>query len=118
MAEGEPKIEVKKEITDQEVIDAMRSHGIGDPEVHEMVLAWRDQEGEKVHKREWNIEAELSFGRRCAQVFREGGYLEEAFDTLNGSRTLALQGGKEDVAREIDAEMNAIENEWMEEQAK
>lgn len=70
----------RKEVSDQELIDALKSKGVEDPEVFQLLQRWTEQGEKKVAKA--NIpEATIEFNRKRARL-----YVKEGLDVLESAR--------------------------------
>lgn len=93
----------KKEIRDQEVIEALKSRGSEDPEVHALLFRWTEQEKRKAGS---GLEDQIKVMIRQARLYREADCADEALDTLEDA---ALRAWNEqldllhaEILREID----------------
>src|SRR3990167_9327483 len=98
----------KQELPDQELIDALRSHGPEDPTTKAMLGLW-------VHanERELNESSEstsrIEMNIRRGRLFFAAGYIDEAFDSLSSAATQADNEGKRELYDTIMAGMDQME---------
>jgi len=98
----------KSEVSDQELIDALKSKGVEDPEVHRLLQQWTEQ-GEK---QVINPEDAIKFNQKRARLYVEAGYVQEGLEVLESARMQAWNEQREEVFNQIMAEMNAIEDKY------
>ena len=98
----------KRELPDQELIDALRSHGPEDPTTKAMLGLW-------VHatERELNESMEstsrIEMNIRRGRLFFAAGYIDEAFDSLSAAATQADNEGNRKLYDTIMAEMDQMD---------
>src|SRR3989338_9450675 len=98
----------KSEVSDQELIDALKSKGVEDPEVHRLLQQWTEQ-GEK---QVINPEDAIKFNQKRARLYVEAGYVQEGLEVLESARMQAWNEQREEVFNQIMAEINAIEDKY------
>ena len=94
------------EVSDQELIDALKSKGVEDPEVHQLLQKWTEQGERKVV----TPEDAITFNRKRARLYVEAGYVQEGLEVLESSRMQAWNEQREELFNQIMAEMDEIED--------
>ncbi|HAU07734.1 MAG: hypothetical protein UW46_C0004G0025 [Candidatus Yanofskybacteria bacterium GW2011_GWF1_44_227] len=98
----------KKELPDQELIDALHSHGPKDPATRTMLDSWV-----RVTEREFNENPEsvsrIEMNIRRGRLFFVAGYIDEAYDSLSAAATQADNEGKTELYASIIAEMDEMD---------
>ena len=98
----------KQELPNQELIDALRSHGPEDPTTKAMLGLW-------VHatERELNESTEstsrIEMNIRRGRLFFVAGYIDEAYDSLSAAATQADNEGRRELYDSIMAEMDQMD---------
>ena len=95
----------KKEVLDKELIDALKSKGVENPETFQLLQKWTRQEERRGNSPEASIELNLKRGR----LYIEAGYIEEGLEVLESARMQAWNEGREELYNQIMAEMDEIE---------
>jgi len=98
----------KSEISDQELINALKSKGVEDPEVHRLLQQWTEQGEKKVV----NPENAIKFNQRRARLYLEAGYVQEGLEVLESARIQAWNEQREELFNQIMAEMDEIEDKY------
>ena len=106
MPEKFPSFEEPKEISEQELIEALQTKGAESPEAQQLLQKWTEQEEKKVEN---NPLAAIEFNRKRARVYLAAGFKEEALDALEGARMQAWNEQRTELFNEIMAEMDKIE---------
>lgn len=96
----------EKEISDQELISALKHKGVNDPETYQLLRRWTEQEEKRVAV---DPEASIEFNRRRAALYFESGYIEEALDVLGNARMQAWNEQRTELYNAIVAQMDEIE---------
>ena len=99
----------KKEVSDQELIDALKSKGVEAPEVYQLLQRWTEQ-GEKEVVEVNNPETAIEFNRKRARLYVEAGYVEEGLEVLESARVQAWNEQREELYNQIMIEMDEIED--------
>ena len=99
----------KKEVLDQELIDALKSKGVEDPEVYQLLQRWTEQ-GEKRVAETNTPEATIAFNRKRARLYIESGYVQEGLEVLESARMQAWNEQREELFNQIMAEMDEVED--------
>lgn len=110
------KFPSSESVNRQELIEALRTKGIKDPETRELLQKWAEaKEAEVMAKNNAeasdNVRAAIEFERERAKLYFEAGYINEALDTLEDARLQAHQIGDQELYNTIMAEMDKIEEE-------
>ena len=95
----------KREIMVQEVIDALKSKGVEDSEVFELLQRWTEQEENKTE----TSEAAIELNRVRARLYVEAGYVQEGLDVLEDARMQAWNEQRIELYNDIMTEMDNIE---------
>ena len=98
----------KSEVSDQELIDALKSKGVEDPEVHRLLQQWTEQ-GEK---QVINPEDAIKFNQKRARLYVEAGYVQEGLEVLESARMQAWNEQREELFNQIMTEMDEIEDKY------
>ena len=96
----------RKEVSDIELIDALKSKGVENPETFELLQQWTKQKEEKVRTPEEAIE----LNRKRARLYVEAGYVQEGLDVLESARMQAWNEQRQALFDEIMTEMDEIED--------
>jgi len=107
MSEKFPSPE-KKETSDKELIDALKSKGVEDPETFKLLQKWTKQEERRGNSPEASIELNLKRGR----LYIEAGYVQEGLEVLESARMQAWNEQREELFNQIMAEMDEIESKY------
>ena len=98
----------EKLLKDQ-VVDGLRSGGIEDSEVKEKLIEWTIKREEKVESAGRTVEARVNFEIEKAKLDFEGGYIDEAFETLDAVLYVAEQENRNDLIEIISDEILRME---------
>ena len=98
----------QSEVSDQELIDALKSKGVENPEVHQLLQRWTKQ-GEK---QVVNPEDAIKFNQRRARLYVEAGYVQEGLEVLESARMQAWNEQREELFNQIMTEMDEIEDKY------
>lgn len=93
----------KKRIPDQELVEALRA-GVDEPETRRLLEDWTRQEEEKITE---PADA-IGFNRKRGKLYVEAGYVAEGIETLEGALDQAFHERREDIIREIQAEIDNV----------
>lgn len=96
------------EVSDQELIDALKSKGVEDPEVSKLLQRWTEQGEKKVA----TPEDAINFNRERARLYVEAGYVEEGLGVLESARIQAWNEQREELFNQIMTEMDEIEDKY------
>lgn len=99
----------KKEVSDQELVDALKSKGIENPEAFQLLQSWIKQ-GEKNVAEANTPEATIEFNRKRARLYIDAGYVQEGLEVLEGARMQAHNERREELFSQIMTEMDEIED--------
>ncbi|MDP3731148.1 MAG: hypothetical protein Q8R34_01490 [bacterium] len=93
----------KKEITDEQIIDALKL-GVEKPEVFKLLQDWTKQQEEKVKTHEDRI----NLDRKRAKVYLMSGYKEASLESLEAAYEQAWNEQRTELCREILDEIEKI----------
>jgi len=93
----------KKEITDEQIIDALKM-GVDKPEVFRLLHDWTKQQEEKVA----NSEDHINLDRKRARIYFESGYKDAALDSLEAAYEQAWNEQRAELCKEILGEIEKI----------
>ena len=88
----------------------MREKGIEDLEVKEKLIQWTIKQEEKVESAGRTVEARVCFEIERARLYFDGGYMGEAWETLEAALIMAEQENQNELIRKIHDEM--LKMEW------
>ncbi len=95
-----------REVSDQKLIDALKSKGVEDPEVHQLLQQWTEREERQVI----NPEDAIKFNQRMARLYIEAGYIQEGLEALESARKQAWNEQRGELFNQIMDEMDEIED--------
>jgi len=98
----------EKLLRDQ-VVDGLRSGGIEDSEVNKKLIEWTIKQEERVESAGRTVEARVNFEIEKAKLYFEGGYIDEAFETLDAVLYVAEQENRNDLIEIISDEILRME---------
>lgn len=110
MFESFPTPENKK--SREEILEALKTKGLEDPETKEWLLAYIEEsrlEVEKITSKKEHYRASIECSINNAQLFYEAGYIQEAFDDLVDTLEIAYQAGEDDLCEKIKTLLEEIE---------
>lgn len=93
----------KKRIPDRELVEALQ-RGVDEPDTRRLLEDWTRQEEEKI------IEPAdaIGFNRKRGKLYVEAGYVAEGIETLEDALDQAFHERREDIIREIQAEVDNV----------
>jgi len=98
----------QSEVSDQELIDALKFKGVENPEVHQLLQRWTEQ-GEK---QVINPKDAVKFNQRRARIYIKAGYVREGLEVLESARVQAWNEQRKELYNQIIAEMDEIEDKY------
>ena len=98
----------QSEVSDQELIDALKFNGVENPEVHQLLQRWTEQ-GEK---QVINPKDAVKFNQRRARIYIKAGYVREGLEVLESARVQAWNEQRKELYNQIIAEMDEIEDKY------
>jgi len=96
-----------KEVSDQELIDALRDRGPEHPLTKELLRDWCIQEEGKVEH--GSFEERVHFELKRARLYLAAGYGEESYECYQDAFTIAENAGLDVLCQEINNEVAMIE---------
>lgn len=103
------KINEDEKFLRDQVVDGLKSGGVENPEVKEKLIEWTIKQEEKVELAGRTVEARINFEMEKAMLYFEGGYADEAFETLDAALYVAEQEDRDDLADKISNEILKME---------
>ncbi|MDP3764579.1 MAG: hypothetical protein Q8Q95_03075 [bacterium] len=97
-----------KFITDQEVIEALRTKGNEDTETRALLLKWTEQnetEANNINTSKANIECII----KQALLYKEAGYVAEALESLENAQLAAFNEKETELYQQIIAIIDSID---------
>ena len=93
----------KKRISDEELIKALRT-GVENSEARQLLEDWNKQEEGKIME---SVES-IQLARRRGKLYVEAGFVAEGIETLENALDQAFHERREDIIREIQAEIDNV----------
>jgi hypothetical protein len=97
-----------KVISDSELLEALRTLNtvsFEDSDANMAIQTWAKQEYKKVPN---NSQAMIEFNLRTARLYLKGGHGEQSYEMFCDARDQAINKGNNELAGQIDDEINAI----------
>jgi hypothetical protein len=94
----------------KQVLDAIQSRGLSDPEVRDLYAQWFDERTREIEgipnvEKERFVRAQIKLNVECARLYSAGGDFEYALEALNDALAQAEGEGCSDLAAEISEEI-------------
>ena len=107
--EQEPEFE-NEEISEDQLIELLKSRGVEDTEVRELLLKWTAEQEKKAEESEDHHLAYIELSLRQARLYLAAGYIEEAFESYEAARTFAYDEFRDELYEVIMKEMDEVED--------
>lgn len=107
----EPESNENEEFLKGQIIDGLKSKGVEDPEVKKKLTEWTIKQEEKVELAGRTVEARINFEMERALLYFEGGYVDEALETLDAALCVAEQEDRGVLVKKINDEILRIEDQ-------